>query len=303
MNPIHSIILAGGVGTRLWPLSRQHYPKQFLMLGNRSLFQMTYERARRLSGDDGITVVTNAIHRYLVMNQLEEIGYGIDEDRLLLEPVGRNTLPAVTWAMEMNRADDGEVIAAVFPSDHLLEGSVVDEIHAAAGLAREYLITFGVKPTKPHPGYGYIRPGEDLAGGYRVSEFREKPDIATAARLISEGWLWNSGIFLFSPHPFFSELSKYQPVIAEAFAGKDPDYRDLPSLSLDYGLLERSDRVAVVPLRAAWDDLGDFNALYEHEPHDGAGNAGQAEFIDAGGNYVHAPGKHVGVVGADDLVI
>ncbi|MDD1658749.1 MAG: mannose-1-phosphate guanylyltransferase/mannose-6-phosphate isomerase [Methanomicrobiales archaeon] len=303
MNPIHSIILAGGVGTRLWPLSRQHYPKQFLRLRSRSLFQMTYERARRLSGEDSITVVTSAIHRYLVINQLEEIGCAIEEDRLLLEPVGRNTLPAVTWAMEKNLTDDGDVIAAVFPSDHLLEGSVVDEIRAAAGLARDYLITFGVKPTKPHSGYGYIRPGENLGGGYRVSEFREKPDMATAVRLISEGCLWNSGIFLFSSHSFFSELSKYQPEIAEAFARGNPDYQNLPSLSLDYGLLERSDRVAVVPLMAAWDDLGDFRALYEHEPHDAAGNAGQAEFIDAQGNYVHAAGKHVGVIGADDLVI
>ena len=303
MNPIHSIILAGGVGTRLWPLSREHYPKQFLMLQSRSLFQMTYERARRLSGDDAITVVTNAIHQYLVVNQLEEIGCAMEEDHLLLEPVGRNTLPAITWAMEKNRADDGDVTAAVFPSDHLLEGSVVEEIRAAADLARDHLITFGVKPTKPHPGYGYIRPGEDLGGGYRVSEFREKPDAATAACLISEGCLWNSGIFLFSSHSFFSELRKYQPVIAGAFAGKDPDYRNLPSLSLDYGLLERSDRVAVVPLKAAWDDLGDFSALYEHEPHDGAGNAGHAEFMDARRNYVHAVGKHVGVIGADGLVI
>ncbi|MDD1669231.1 MAG: mannose-1-phosphate guanylyltransferase/mannose-6-phosphate isomerase [Methanomicrobiales archaeon] len=303
MNPIHSIILAGGVGTRLWPLSRQHYPKQFLALGNRSLFQMTYERARRLSGDDGITVVTNAVHQYLVMNQLEEIGYAIAGDRLLLEPVGRNTLPAIAWAMAMNRAEDADMIAAVFPSDHLLDESVVEEIRAAAGLAREYLITFGVKPTKPHSGYGYIRPGEGLAGGYRVAEFREKPDESTAARLIGEGCLWNSGIFLFSSRVFFSELSSYQPGIFETFQKGSPDYRNLPSLSLDYGLLERSGRVAVVPLEASWDDLGDFNALYEHEPHDAAGNAGQAEFIDARGNYVHAEGKHVGVVGADDLVI
>jgi mannose-1-phosphate guanylyltransferase/mannose-6-phosphate isomerase len=303
MNPIHSIILAGGVGTRLWPLSRQYYPKQFLCLGTLSLFQETYGRARLLSGDEGITVVTNAIHRYLVMNQLEEIGCVIGEDRLLLEPAGRNTLPAITWAMERVRAKGGDVTAAVFPSDHLLDGSVIGEIRAAAGLARDHLVTFGVKPTRPHTGYGYIRPGPDLGGGYRVSEFREKPDEATAARLIAEGCLWNSGIFLLSPGCFFTELSKYQPEMAGAFAGGDPDYGALPPLSMDYGLLERSDRVAVVPLRAAWDDLGDFGALYEHEPHDLAGNAGKAEFIDAHGNYVHAGEKHVGIIAADDLVV
>jgi mannose-1-phosphate guanylyltransferase/mannose-6-phosphate isomerase len=303
MSPIRSIILAGGIGTRLWPLSRQQYPKQFLKLRPRSLFQMTWERARQLSGDEGITVVSNADHRYLVINQLEEMGCTIGEDRLLLEPVGRNTLPAITWAMEGIRAGGSGVTAAVFPSDHLLDGPVVDEVRAAAGLALDRLVTFGVRPTNPHTGYGYIRPGAALGPGYRVAEFREKPDEATAARLIAEGCLWNSGIFLFSPETFFTELAKYQPGIAAAFAGGRPDYPGLPSLSLDYGLLERSDRVAVVPLRAAWDDLGDFSALYGHEPRDAAGNAGEAEFIDAHGNYVHAAGKHVGVIGADDLVI
>ena len=303
MSPIRSIILAGGIGTRLWPLSRREYPKQFLRLRNRSLFQMTWERARLLSGEDGITVVTNALHQYLVMNQLEEMGGALGRDRLLLEPEGRNTLPAITWAMEGIRGAGPGVTAAVFPSDHLLDDSVVGEVRAAAVLARDRLVTFGVKPTRPHPGYGYIRPGEDLGGGYRVAEFREKPDEATAARLIGEGCLWNSGIFLFPPETFFAELKKFQPGIAAAFAGGEPDYRGLPSLSVDHGLLERSDRVAVVPLRAAWDDLGDFGALYEHEPHDGAGTAGEAEFIDARRNYVSAAGKHVGVIGVNDLVI
>jgi mannose-1-phosphate guanylyltransferase/mannose-6-phosphate isomerase len=303
MSPIRSIILAGGIGTRLWPLSRREYPKQFLRLRTRSLFQMTWERARLLSGEEGITVVTNDLHRYLVINQLEELGCTIGEDRLLLEPVGRNTLPAITWAMEGLRASGGGVTAAVFPSDHLLEDSVVEEVRAATGLARDRLVTFGVKPTRPHTGYGYIRPGADLGAGYGVAEFREKPDEETAARLIAEGCLWNSGIFLFSPEIFFAELVKYQPGIAGAFGMGEPDYRSLPSLSLDYGLLERSGRVAVVPLRAGWDDLGDFGALYGHEPHDAAGNAGEAEFIDAHGNFVHAAGKHVGVIGADDLVI
>lgn len=301
MSPIRSIILAGGIGTRLWPLSRRQYPKQFLRFRDRSLFQMTYGRAKLLSGEGGITVVSNASHRFLVQNQVEELGCTIPGDRLLLEPVGRNTLPAVTWAMQGIRGSGAA--AAVFPSDHLLEDSVVEEIRAAAPLARDRLVTFGVRPTRPHAGYGYIRPGEALGGGYRVAEFREKPDEATAARLIAEGCLWNSGIFLLSPETFFAELGKYQPGIARAFAEGAPDYAGLPSLSMDYGLLERSGRVAVVPLKAAWDDLGDFEALYEHEPHDGGGNAGEAEFLDAGGNYVHAPGKHVGVIGADDLVI
>ncbi len=207
-------------------------------------------------------MVTNRIHRYLVVNQLEEIGCALPRERLLLEPEGKNTLPAITWAMERYRREDGDTPAAVFPSDHLLEDGVVEEIVAAAGLARDQLVTFGVRPTRPHTGYGYIRPGKPLKGGYRVSEFREKPDEETATRLIGEGCLWNSGIFLLSPRLFFSELGKYQPGMMQAFTGGDPEYGNLPSLSIDYGLLEKSDRVAVVPLQAAWDDLGDFGALY-----------------------------------------
>jgi len=303
MIPIQSIILAGGVGTRLWPLSRRHFPKQFLSFDTRSLFQMTYERARRLSGDEGITVVTNTIHRYIVMNQLEAIGCAIPPERLLLEPVGKNTLPAITWAMEMHRRIDREAVSAIFPSDHLLEGSAVEEIRSAAGLAGDNLITFGIPPTRPHTGYGYIRRGEPLGRGYRVSEFREKPDEKTAAKLIREGCLWNSGIFLLSSGLFFRELRRHQPGVERAFAGGEPGYQNLPEISMDRGLLEKSDRVAVVPLQAAWDDLGDFGALYEHEPRDGEGNAGPAEFIDAHGNYVRAGGKHVGVISADNLVI
>ncbi|HMA05207.1 MAG TPA: mannose-1-phosphate guanylyltransferase/mannose-6-phosphate isomerase [Methanomicrobiales archaeon] len=303
MTPIHSIILAGGIGTRLWPLSRRYYPKQFLQLSRRSLFQMTYGRAGLLSGDDGITVVTNSIHQYLVRNQLEEMGCTLPEDRLLLESEGRNTLPAIAWAVGRIGREDPDGLAAVFPSDHLVEESVVDEVRAASTLARENLVTFGVRPTRPHTGYGYIRPGGDLGGGFRVSEFREKPDEATAARLIGEGCLWNSGIFLFSVRCFLSELARYQPGVGQAFRTGEPGDEGIPSISMDHGLLEKSGRVAVVPLRARWDDLGDFGALYGNEPHDGAGNAGRAEFIDAHGNFVHAGGKHVGVIGADDLVI
>jgi len=304
MNAIRTIILAGGIGTRLWPLSRHYYPKQFLMLDSRSLFQKTCERARLLSGDEGIAVVTNADHRYLAMNQLDEIGCAVPGDWILLEPEGRNTLPAIAWAMARFRDEGRDFVAAVFPSDHLLGDGVAGEIRAASGLARDHLITFGVKPTKPHTGYGYIRPGKALGAGYRVAEFREKPDEATAAKLISEGCLWNSGIFLLSGTCFFSELERHQPGLARAFAGAgDPDYRSIPSISMDYGLLEKSERVAVVPLKADWDDLGDFGALYEHEPHDAAMNAGKAEFIDASGNYIHAGGKHVGVIGVDNLVV
>ena len=162
-----SIILAGGVGTRLWPLSREYYPKQFIQMDGLSLFQRTFKRAARLSGNDGIYVVTNEIHHYLVRNQIEEFGFCLPEAHLLAEPAGKNTLPAITWAMQRVRADDPLATAVVFPSDHLLGDTALDQIRAAEPLASKYLVTFGVRPTSPHTGYGYIKPGKPLlVGGF-----------------------------------------------------------------------------------------------------------------------------------------
>jgi mannose-1-phosphate guanylyltransferase/mannose-6-phosphate isomerase len=170
---MRSIILAGGVGTRLWPLSREYYPKQFLQLDGHSLFQQTYERAILLSGQDGIYIVTNEIHRYLVRNQIDELGYTLDESHLLVEPEGKNTLPAIGWAMQRIRKTDRHATAVVFPSDHVLGDDALDQICAAEPIAKDYLVTFGVKPTSPHTGYGYIRPGRKIAVGSVVEEFKE----------------------------------------------------------------------------------------------------------------------------------
>ena len=299
-----SIILAGGVGTRLWPLSREYYPKQFIQFDGSSLFQKTCERAILLSGPKGIYVVTNEIHRYLVKNQIEELGYTLPDDHLLVEPTGKNTLPAIAWALQRIRGTAGPQTAVVFPSDHILGYSALDQIRAAEPLARDHLVTFGIPPTSPHTGYGYIRPGEPLVVGNSAEEFREKPDEETAAGYVQKGYLWNSGIFLLSTDCFFAELERYQPELAAAFApDKEPDYPSLAAISIDYGLLEHSKKVAVVPLAAEWSDLGTFRALYDHEQHDEGGNVGKAEFIEAGGNYVYAPGKHVGLIGVSDLVV
>ncbi|HWS22094.1 MAG TPA: sugar phosphate nucleotidyltransferase, partial [Methanoregula sp.] len=157
-----SIILAGGVGTRLWPLSREYYPKQFIPLDGHSLFQKTYERANRLSDPGGIFVVTNEIHQYLARNQIEELGYSISDDHLLAEPVGKNTLPAIAWAMQRIRSFSSSDTVVVFPSDHILGDSALDQIRAAEPLSRKNLVTFGIKPTSPQTGYGYIKPGKLL---------------------------------------------------------------------------------------------------------------------------------------------
>ena len=275
-----SIILAGGVGTRLWPLSREYYPKQFIQLDGLSLFQKTYERAVHLSGPDGIFVVTTDIHQYLVRNQADELGYTIEVSHLLVEPEGKNTLPAIGWAMQRIRNADRHATAVVFPSDHVLGNDALDHIRAAEPIVKKYLVTFGVKPTSPHTGYGYIRLGRKLPIGCIVEEFKEKPDERTAQEYLREGYLWNSGIFLLSADCFFAELKKYQPSLYVALSGdRDPDYTGLDAISIDYGLLEHSKKVAVVPLETEWNDLGTFRALYDMESHDKEGNVGTAEYL------------------------
>jgi len=299
-----SIILAGGIGTRLWPLSREHYPKQFLQMGGHSLFQKTCERAAQLSGTDGMYIVTNVIHQYLVKNQIEELGYSLNADRFLAEPEGKNTLPAIAWAMQRIKKTTPVATAVVFPSDHLLDKCALDAIAAAEPLAENYLVTFGVRPTSPHTGYGYIKPGASLGLGAVVEEFKEKPDEKTAESYVKEGYLWNSGIFLLSTTCFFEELERYNPRMYTAFAdGNAPDYSRLEAISIDYGLLEHSKRVAVVPLDMPWSDLGTFKALYDVEKHDAEGNVGAAEYLSAKNNFVYAPEKRVGLIGVHDLVI
>lgn len=297
------IILAGGSGTRLWPLSREQYPKQFLPVGDRSLFQRTWTRARALAGEDGVWIVTNEAHRYLIRDQVEALGGSCDDMHLLAEPAGRNTLPAIAWAMAALRADRGDAIAAVLPSDHLLDDAALDAIRGAAPLAADRLVTFGVTPTSPHTGYGYIRPGAPLSGGYEVDAFVEKPDTATAETYVRDGYLWNSGMFLLSTTVFFEELARLQPVIAGAIAVLPPEYAGMPSVSIDYGLLEHSDRVAVAPLDAAWSDLGDFAAFAAAEPADPDGNAGEALYLDSRDNYVRSEGKTVGLIGVEGMVV
>jgi mannose-1-phosphate guanylyltransferase/mannose-6-phosphate isomerase len=299
-----SIILAGGVGTRLWPLSREYYPKQFIPLEGKSLFQKTYERATRLSDPEEIFVVTNEIHQYLVRNQIEELGYTISDDHLLAEPVGKNTLPAISWAMQRIRTIYSSATAVVFPSDHILGDSALDQIRDSEPLAQKYLVTFGIKPTLPHTGYGYIKPGKALSHGASVDEFKEKPDETTALEYVRNGYLWNSGIFLLSTDSFFKELKKYRPDLFDAFSeGNAADYQKLESISIDYGLLEHSKKVSVVTLETEWNDLGTFKALYDSELHDSEGNVGKAEYFSAKNNFVQAPGKHVGLIGVHDLIV
>lgn len=302
MQRVYTVILAGGVGTRLWPLSRTHYPKQFLQLNGHSLFQKTYLRALEQSNPDDVLVVTNHLHQFLVINQINELGYQIPEGNILLEPDGRNTLPAITWAVTEIAKKDPEALVLVFPSDHLLEAGAGDEILSALDLGEKFLVTFGIIPSIPHTGYGYIAPGEPTGVGFRVREFKEKPDRETAERYVQEGYYWNSGMFLFSASVFLKELSRYQAKIHSAFQ-KGVVWDDLPSVSIDYGLLELSDLVAVVPLTSGWTDLGNFNAWYEISGKDDCQNSGECVAIDSSGNFVSTKDRFTALIGIKDTIV
>jgi mannose-1-phosphate guanylyltransferase/mannose-6-phosphate isomerase len=299
-----TIILAGGSGTRLWPLSRKYFPKQFIPFHGQSLFQNTFSRALRLSRPEDIIVITGQAHEYLVINQLEDLGQAIPRKNLLLETKGKNTLPAITWAMRVLADDKNDSPVVVFPSDHLLGNDALELITKASGLTSEYLVTFGINPTRPHTGYGYILPGEPVGMGFRVLEFREKPDVLTAQSYIDRKGLWNSGIFLLQRDVFFEELKSCNPLMYQAFCSGPPNYLDLEPVSIDHGLLERSRRVAVVPFKGQWNDLGNLAAVCETEQEDQNGNTGDFFGIDTTDScFIHPKNKKIGSIGLHNFIV
>ena len=299
-----TLILAGGSGTRLFPLSREHYPKQFIpLVDDESLFQKTVKRALLFSSPQDIAIVTNTEHRFLVRDQLAAIGC---DSRVLVEPVGKNTLPAIYYGVR-EVARDGPATVAVLPSDHLITatGPFCEAFRRAERLAKDHLVVFGVRPTSPHIGYGYICPGEPLVGGSLVDAFVEKPDLATAGRYIADGYLWNSGMFCFDADLFLAECETCAPDVARAFERPVSEaYNDTPSLSIDYGIMEKTRRAAVVPLEADWNDIGNFDALYAALPKNGDANAVRSEHIgiDSHDNLIIAD-RLVATVGVHDLAI
>ncbi|MGB9904498.1 MAG: sugar phosphate nucleotidyltransferase, partial [Desulfotomaculales bacterium] len=186
----------------------------------RSLFQLTVEKSLRLTALPQVYVVTNAAYKFLVLGQVEELGQRFDEENVLIEPVGRNTLPVILYGVKEIQKRHGDDLVAVFPSDHLIENvpEFIETVRKGLSLAAEHLLTFGVKPARPHTGYGYIRPGEPLGAGYRVAEFKEKPDEKTALDYVEKGYLWNSGMFLFHTAVFAGEVKSCCPEVDEAFS-------------------------------------------------------------------------------------
>ncbi|MCZ7402628.1 MAG: mannose-1-phosphate guanylyltransferase/mannose-6-phosphate isomerase [Candidatus Methanoperedens sp.] len=308
---IKSIILAGGSGTRLWPLSREQYPKQFLKLGKTSLFQDTVLRCLKLSAISEIFVVTNEAQKFFVSGQVEELGLDVPGENILIEPLGKNTLPAICFGMHEIKKRFGKCSAAVFPSDHVLDMKAMEKIKRAEVLCSKYLVTFGITPSAPNTGYGYIKPGKNLDIGSKVLEFREKPTSEAAKKYILENCLWNSGMFMLDTGVFFKELKKYAPDIMAAFTENDMKieelYDELPSISIDYGIMEKSDKVAVVPLEYKWSDLGDFDSLFQETQKNEHGNASyncDDIPLNSNGNLIYSKkDKIVSLIDVKDMVV
>jgi len=303
-----TLVLAGGSGTRLWPLSREYYPKQFIKLfDDKSLFQKTVERALLFSNPEDVYVVTNKKHKFMVIEQISGMDVSIPQDNIITEPHAKNTLPAIYYGIT-RILQHGNAKVAVLPSDHLVEANEKYEeaFLKAEKLADEYLVTFGVKPTKPHTGYGYIKPGDALNGGYKVEKFVEKPDLETARTYLKERYLWNSGMFLFDTRVFIEECKKHAAEVVQAFEEDDIDeaYLKVPEISIDYGLMEKTDRAAVVPLETFWSDVGSFDALYEVMDKNSNGNAvnGDCISIDSKNNLLYSE-RLIAAVGVEDLIV
>ncbi len=328
MVAVQAVLLSGGSGTRLWPLSREAYPKQFLpLVGDDTMLQATWRRVAALSSLAPI-VVANEDHRFLVAEQLRVIG--APTPRIVLEPVGRNTAPAIAAAALIARADPqnegGDPLLLVLPSDPVVRDDAAFRaaVTAAAPAAEAgALVTFGIVPQAPETGFGYIQvdagraeAGEDVR---KVLRFVEKPDAATAQRYLDEGgYYWNSGMFLFRASRFLEELGKYRPdILAAARAAcehLDPDGEFLrldrdafaasPSESIDYAVMEKTDAAMVLPVDIGWNDVGSWSALWDVSEQDADGNAhhGDVIAIDSRNSYAYAQ-RLVALVGVDDLIV
>lgn len=309
-----TIILAGGIGSRLWPLSRTHFPKQFVKLKGMdySMFQLTYKRALLLGGVDDILIVTNKDYRFLISGQISELGLNPNEENILKEPQARNTLPAIYYAVREIQKK-GEDIVAVFPSDHIIteEKKFIEKIQKSKDLAENYIVTFGVKPSSPETGYGYIQPGESLNHGFKAVCFKEKPDYDTAKKYLEEGYLWNSGMFMFKTDLFSKEVKEHCPGIFDAFENNDDItecFSEIDPISIDYGIMEKSNKVAVLPFDINWNDMGGFAAFYDNYDSKRDDNEnitfGNEILINSHNNVLYTDeDKAVGLIGVNDVVV
>jgi mannose-1-phosphate guanylyltransferase/mannose-6-phosphate isomerase len=318
MHSVRAVILAGGSGTRLWPLSRQQLPKQFLRLnGERSLLEETVERLRPLIEPSQVMVVTNEGHAR------GEAYHALVPFRTLLEPVGRNTAPAIAVAAALLLDEGEDPVMVVLPADHVIRD--VPAFQHALGQAIETaaagrLVTFGLRPDRPETGFGYIKAGAGPGPALPVQHFIEKPDQATAGRFLAEGgYYWNSGMFVWRASAILAEIEKHLPevgaVLAElraawkqggdAGAAMKAHFPRMPAISIDYGVLEKSGNVALVPCDIGWSDVGSWDAIHDIADKDARGNAFQGNVLalDCANTLIRGGKRLIAAIGLEDLCI
>lgn len=319
---IRPVVMCGGAGTRLWPVSRESMPKQFIpLIGELSTFQTTMKRVSNDAVFSKPCVITNEDFRFIVAEQLRTIGVAAD---IVVEPERRDSGPAVAVAAVLEAKRDPKGIVLILASDHVIDG---DEAFWAACLqashaAREgFIMTLGIKPTEPATGYGYIHAGKAIGAGpaKRISSFVEKPDEATAARYVSEGYLWNSGNFLFRADVMLDEITRFEPAIREGAeeatlgAKADLDFLRLdatgfakaPKKSIDYAVMERTSKAGVMPVSFGWSDLGAWDAVWAIGDADARGNVtrGPVELLETDDSLVHSDGTLTAVLGLKNVVV
>ena len=317
------VLLSGGVGSRLWPLSRELNPKQFLPLaGDLSLLEQTLVRVQSLRDSAAPIIVCNEEHRFLVAEQVRNIN--LQAQAIMLEPVGRNTAPAVAVAALQALKTDPDAVLLVMPADHVVQDIEAFTAAISTGLACAQsgkLVTFGIIPESPETGYGYIRRGADEVDGcYTIDEFVEKPELEVAKRYVEEGnYYWNSGMFLLSACAYLNELHEFSPEMFSAVkasldnATEDmdfvrlnkTDFESCPSDSIDYAVMEKTSNGMVVPLSCGWSDVGSWSSLWEVGEKNTQGNVIKGDVIthDSNDSYIHSTSRLVTLLGMDNVVV
>lgn len=318
---IFPVIMCGGNGSRLWPLSRNAFPKQFLSLNSsQTMLQDTISRISQLDSNSPL-FICNEQHRFIVAEQLRQSQ--CSNSGILLEPVGRNTAPAIALSAFKALEQNNDALLLVLAADHVIQNqsSFLQSVAAASVLAEQgKLVTFGIVPTEPHTGYGYIRQGSKFGEGYEVAEFVEKPDLSTAQDYLASGnYLWNSGMFLFKASRYLEELRTFRPdiydVCQKAFVRAKTDldfirvdkdiFASCPEESIDYAVMEHTQDAVVIPMDAGWSDVGSWSSLWDVTDKDIHGNTNRGDVMveDTHNSYLYSQDRLVAAVGVDNLVV